>query len=62
MLAGTASLAVGMATIPANGAPVAGATAIGPSTTTSPYVLPAADGVDITSLLTVNDDGAAADG
>jgi hypothetical protein len=36
-------------------------TATGPSTTTSPYVLPIADGVSITSLLTVND-GAAGNG
>ena len=36
-------------------------TATGPSTTTSPYVLPVADGVNITSLLTVND-GAAGNG
>jgi hypothetical protein len=62
MVAGTATLTVGLATVPATGAPVQGGTAIGPSTTTSPYVLPVADGVDITSLLTVNDDGAAADG
>ena len=33
----------------------------GPSTTTPPYVIPAADGVHITSLLTV-DDGAASNG
>ena len=36
-------------------------TATGPSTTTSPYVLPVAAGVQITSLLTVND-GAAGNG
>jgi hypothetical protein len=37
----------------------------GPSTTTDPYVLPVADGVDVTSLLTVEtptDDGAASNG
>jgi len=34
----------------------------GPSTTTDPYVLPVADGVHITSLLTVNDAGAAGNG
>jgi len=37
-------------------------TAIGPSTTTSPYVLPVADGVHVTSLLTVNDAGSAGNG
>lgn len=37
------------------------ATATGPSTTTAPYVIPVADGVHITSLLTV-DDGAASNG
>jgi hypothetical protein len=36
-------------------------TSTGPSTTTPPYVIPAADGVHITSLLTV-DDGAASNG
>ena len=39
-----------------------GQTATGPSTTTAPYVLPVADGVEITSLLTVNDAGAAGNG
>ena len=34
----------------------------GPSTTTDPYVLPVADRVSITSLLTVNDAGAAGNG
>ena len=42
--------------------PAIGATSTGPSTTTSPYVLPVADGVDITSLLTVGDSGAAGNG
>ncbi|MDP9483479.1 MAG: DUF839 domain-containing protein [Chloroflexota bacterium] len=37
-------------------------TATGPSTTTAPYVLPVADDVRITSLLTVGDSGAAANG
>ncbi len=37
------------------------ATSTGPSTTTPPYVIPAADGVRISSLLTV-DDGAASNG
>jgi hypothetical protein len=35
---------------------------IGPSTTTKPYVLPVAPGVSTTSLLTVNDAGAAGNG
>ena len=34
----------------------------GPNTVTGPYVLPVADGVRITSLLTVDDAGAASDG
>ena len=41
------------------------ATGTGPSTTTDPYVLPVADGVDVTSLLTVEtptDAGAASNG
>src|SRR5262245_48603917 len=36
--------------------------ATGPSTTTGPYVLPVADGVQITSLLTVDDGGSAENG
>ena len=35
---------------------------IGPSTVTAPYVLPVADGVSITSLLTVDDAGSARNG
>jgi hypothetical protein len=35
---------------------------IGPSTVTAPYVLPVAPGVEVTSLLTVNDAGAAGNG
>jgi len=44
--------------------PVSAASSVGhgPSTTTDPYVLPVADGVHLTSLLTVNDAGAAGDG
>lgn len=38
------------------------ATARGPSSATDPYVLPVADGVSITSVLTVGDAGAAANG
>lgn len=37
-------------------------TSTGPSTETEPYVLPVGDGVRITSLLTVSDDGAASNG
>ena len=37
-------------------------TATGPSTTTAPYVLPVADGVRITSVLTVGDSGSAGNG
>jgi hypothetical protein len=39
-----------------------GGTARGPNTTTDPYVIPDAPGVHITSLLTVDDSGAASDG
>jgi hypothetical protein len=42
--------------------PATGATSTGPSTTTGPYVLPVADGIDITSLFTVGDAGAAGNG
>lgn len=45
---------------PASAAPPSVAT--GPSTTTSPYVLPVANDVRITSLLTVGDAGSAANG
>jgi hypothetical protein len=41
------------------GTAFAAATDVGPSTETEPYVLPAADGVKITSLLTVDDNGSA---
>ena len=55
---------VALAMVAALGAPAAATstTARGPSTTTDPYVLPVADGVHITSLLTVGDAGAAANG
>lgn len=42
--------------------PAFGATTNGPSTTTAPYVLPVAGGVDIQSLLTVGDAGSADNG
>ena len=44
------------------GTAFAAATEVGPSTDTEPYVLPAADGVKISSLLTVDDDGSASNG
>ena len=37
-------------------------TATGPSTTTAPYILPVPEDVKITSMLTVNDGGAASNG
>ncbi len=46
-----------IAVSPASAAPPS--TAIGPNTTTAPYVLPVADDVKITSLLTVGDAGSA---
>jgi hypothetical protein len=42
--------------------PGGGSVIIGPSTNTAPYVLPAAGGVSVTSLLTVNDAKAAGNG
>lgn len=53
-----------IAVLAASLTPVSAASSVGhgPSTTTDPYVLPVADGVHITSLLTVNDDGAAGNG
>src|SRR6478752_6607855 len=58
-----AAAGVALLLVAAIGAPVnaASPTAKGPSTTTNPYVLPIADGVHITSLLTVGD-GAASNG
>jgi len=52
------------ASIALSASPVSAASTIsrGPSTTTDPYVLPVADRVRITSLLTVNDAGAAGNG
>ncbi len=65
LLAGTAIVG-GLATLAAFAVPVGAATtnatATGPSTSTAPYVLPTASGVDITSLLTVSDSGAATNG
>jgi hypothetical protein len=50
--------ALSLAAVLAAPASAGGSTATGPSTTTNPYVLPTADGVRITSLLTVGDGGA----
>ena len=55
----TALVMVLVAVIPAS---AASGTARGPSTVTDPYILPVAPGVKITSLLTVADSGAAANG
>lgn len=60
LVAGTVSVAVISATVPAGAAPPQAVT--GPSTETAPYVLPIADGVTTTSLLTVNDAGSALNG
>ena len=54
--------AVGVLALSVTPMSAASSIARGPSTTTDPYVLPAADGVRITSLLTVNDAGAAGNG
>jgi Bacterial protein of unknown function (DUF839) len=44
------------------GTALAAATGTGPSTNTDPYLLPQAKGVEVTSLLTVSDAGAASNG
>jgi hypothetical protein len=64
MVAGLATgvLAAGVVTPALGQRPQAGGSARGPNTTTDPYVLPAADGVSIKSLLTVDDAGSASDG
>jgi hypothetical protein len=59
VLTGVLALIAGLA-VPASAS--APGTAQGPNTNTDPYVLPVADGATITSLLTVNDDGAAGNG
>ena len=59
------SIAIAAVAVVSIAAPVSAApptTATGPSTTTAPYVLPVADDVRITSLLTVGDGGSAANG
>ena len=58
-----ATLAVALALVTAASLPAGAApTNIGPSTDTAPYVLPVADGVEVTSILTVSDGGAASNG
>lgn len=57
LTAGTVAAAVLAATAPAAGAAAPPKAVVGPNTTTAPYVLPIADGVTVTSLLTVNDAG-----
>jgi len=59
LAAGTVSLTVLTSATAAAGVPSAQGVFVGPNTVTNPYVLPIADGVDITSLLTVNDAGSA---
>jgi hypothetical protein len=58
-LAGSGALLVMAVATPAAAKPISDT---GPNTVTKPYVLPPADGVHITSLLTVDDAGAASDG
>lgn len=61
----SSAIAIAAIAVVISGGPVSAAppsTAIGPSTTTAPYVLPVADDVRITSVLTVDDSGSAANG
>lgn len=58
-VAAVAASALAVAALPAT---AAAPTGTGPNTTTSPYVVPTASGVDIASLLTVDDDGSADNG
>ncbi len=60
VVVGASAIALIAAATPAAAAPPP--TATGPSTTTAPYVLPAAPGVSITSLLTVDDARSASNG
>lgn len=62
LAAGTVSVAVVAVATPAVGGPAAEALAVGPNTVTAPYVLPIADGVTVTSLLTVADAGSTDNG
>jgi hypothetical protein len=60
-----AAMALFVGVVPGTAASIPAAAApsnTGPSTTTAPYVLPVAAGVEITSILTVADDGAASNG
>lgn len=59
-MVGASAIALIAVATPAAAAPPP--TATGPSTTTAPYVLPAAPGVSITSLLTVDDARSASNG
>jgi hypothetical protein len=52
----------GLVSLGLAGSAFAAATDVGPSTDTEPYVLPVAEGVKITSLLTVSDAGSASNG
>src|SRR3954452_7021923 len=61
VVAAAAAALAGRSTKEPPAAPIT-VTATGPSTMTKPYVLPVADGVHITSLLTVEDAGSAANG
>ncbi len=56
------ALAAGLLAASAGTTAAATSIAMGPSSATNPYVLPVADGVAITSLLTVGDAGAAGNG
>jgi len=55
-------VALGLLASSATPISAASSTERGPSTTTDPYLLPVADGIHITSLLTVNDAGFAGNG
>jgi hypothetical protein len=58
----TAGLVAALAALGASGTAAARAVDTGPNTDNPPYVLPVADGVHITSLLTVDDGGSADNG
>ena len=58
----TSAALLGLSLITVGVIPAAASTARGPSTTTDPYILPVAEGVGVTSLLTVGDAGAAGNG
>ena len=60
----SSAVLLGLTFLATNVVPALGASSIGrgPSTSTDPYILPVADDIRITSLLTVNDSGAASNG